>query len=1374
MIKKIFPYKKICSLGLSVLLVLSLASPAYAEENGEAATGSAIEEIEESASEDNSEAEVVSEGEASEEVVTEEVPEEGLPDRTPGSGDFPEADGIEVQTEDITAEACPSGGDTEIETETAETEESEGIAVNLADSDSQIICSGTCGRDVPEKMVWELDASNQLHIAGDGAMASYASASETPWQAYADRISVVILGNPDGSGVPTVIGDYVFASCSRLQSLKIMNMEDTLTVGQYAFSGCKMLTELPFSQLVAFGEGAFKGCSALETADLSEDVTDLASYLFYNCTSLGSVTLPSGLTSIPFYAFDGCSALSAIELPETIEELGAYAFYKCSSLETISIPSGLTEIPLCAFSYCDKLTQVDLPYGVKTIGINAFAYDKNLVITVPASVTSLSGNAFSGVLTICGYEGSRAIEYAITNKQNYELLTLAHREDNILSSGTLADKALVWKYWEDGTLNISGSGGMEDYSSASEAPWQEYVSMLSTVILGEEDGTGVPTAIGDYAFASCSRLQFVRITNTEASLSVGQYAFYGCKRLTELPFSQLVAFGEGAFKGCSALETADLSENVTALASYLFYNCTSLRSVTLPSGLTSIPFHAFDGCSALSAIELPETIEELGAYFLIDEFQDTNPMQAEIFFYLAAKQIDSDWKKCIPHPGSLFIVGDPKQSIYRFRDADVGAFQRVKGLFSGSVGEALLLSCNFRSTNEMCRWFNRVFSDLLPEDNADQSKFSEIPIEKAKDPVGTFHGIYSYIRDERKTAKPEMKDTERVLSMVRRLVNNPAYTICGKDGQERKITYGDFMIITPTKTKISEYSDIFIRNRIPFLVEGSTVFSECPALVTLYSLYAAAADPNNRNCLYAALTGNYYCVSRNELIKYVNDGGKLNVFNPCADSINDSAEGDEDDSKSGEDITIEAKENRIEKALLEIRELYFSSKSLTPAALFVKIMDDCHIFEKTGTLNIEYIYYALELLRSGEASGEISSVKEASKFLESLISDEAEIERYLSLSRAKDRIHIANLHKVKGLEAPIVILASPQKKKRSPQMRVDISGENPMGWIFEVSKKKKKDVYESIIKCSDFPKEQEVERISKNAENIRLLYVAATRARNALIVGSYVNAGKPGNYGAENAWLELLKYCERDFFESVPEKNMPSSIDREFVKATDIYADNKDNVFDRYTSGKAGYSIKLPSQIKLKSRLSSEDDYEDIAEEKTDKRRNTNKKRNPALIGTLVHRLMEVLISSKNRADIKASVMEICSEYDADDADGYYRNILMKVGEKIRKGGYTQENGSKTDVLKLLLSAEEVHCEVPFCYRETSNAQNDSAVIWHGVMDVIYKKDGRWHIIDYKTNYEESDLDEKYRGQLQAYIRAFKEMTGEEADAEIYHIEVTE
>ena len=61
-------------------------------------------------------------------------------------------------------------------------------------------------------------------------------------------------------------------------------------------------------------------------------------------------------------------------------------------------------------------------------------------------------------------------------------------------------------------------------------------------------------------------------------------------------------------------------------------------------------------------------------------------MQAEVFFYLTAQNPQEDWRKCIPHPGSLFIVGDPKQSIYRFRYADVSAFLRIKEMFTGRVG----------------------------------------------------------------------------------------------------------------------------------------------------------------------------------------------------------------------------------------------------------------------------------------------------------------------------------------------------------------------------------------------------------------------------------------------------------------------------------------------------------------------------------------------------------------------------------------------------------------------------------------------------------------------------------------------------------------
>ena len=131
-------------------------------------------------------------------------------------------------------------------------------------------------------------------------------------------------------------------------------------------------------------------------------------------------------------------------------------------------------------------------------------------------------------------------------------------------------------------------------------------------------------------------------------------------------------------------------------------------------------------------------------YFLIDEFQDTNPMQAEVFFYLTAQNPQEDWRKCIPHPGSLFIVGDPKQSIYRFRYADVSAFLRIKEMFKGNVGEVVYLTRNFRSTHRIRSWFNSTFQALLPETTPLQSQFEPIPLEEAPASDGTFEGIYSY------------------------------------------------------------------------------------------------------------------------------------------------------------------------------------------------------------------------------------------------------------------------------------------------------------------------------------------------------------------------------------------------------------------------------------------------------------------------------------------------------------------------------------------------------------------------------------------------------------------------------------------------------
>ena len=105
----------------------------------------------------------------------------------------------------------------------------------------------------------------------------------------------------------------------------------------------------------------------------------------------------------------------------------------------------------------------------------------------------------------------------------------------------------------------------------------------------------------------------------------------------------------------------------------------------------------------------------------------------------------------------------------------------------------------------------------------------------------------------------------------------------------------------------------------------------------------------------------------------------------------------------------------------------------------------------------------------------------------------------------------------------------------------------------------------------------------------------------------------------------------------------------------------------------------------------------------------------------------------------------------------------------MRAGGYPQENDAPQDLLKELMSADEVYCEVPFCYQIPDGEKTS---IWNGVMDAVYCKDGQWHIIDYKTNADPADLDKKYQDQLTAYKAAFKAMTGEEADALIYHVDV--
>lgn len=720
------------------------------------------------------------------------------------------------------------------------------------------------------------------------------------------------------------------------------------------------------------------------------------------------------------------------------------------------------------------------------------------------------------------------------------------------------------------------------------------------------------------------------------------------------------------------------------------------------------------------------------SYFLIDEFQDTNPMQAEVFFYLSSEHPVANWQECTPRPGSLFIVGDPKQSIYRFRNADVTSFLNVKKLFVEKGGEILELSRNFRSERELCEYYNKVFSKLLPEETANQSKFEEIPVPEGR--PDEFKGVYSY--------NPVDKNLDpNILSvMISVLIDNDKYLIRGKDDKElRKIRYNDIMVITYSKSNLGAIMQKLELDGIPVKVEGEVEFKKNVALNELFKIYSVVADPDDKISLYGTLTGRVFNFTIGDLVKYRSLDGKISITEPTVES--------------GDKVA-----KAVAKSINELKSFVMESKNMSPAALLSNIMDHYRVYEHVEADNLEVVYYTLELIRNEEKNGTVVTLKDGRNYLSKLLSGDSDIERCLSLNDAENRVHIANLHKVKGLEAPVIILPIAQTGGGAPSIRIEYGNDSTEGYLFTLNKENIQDGYYFTTK--DFEDELEKEKGALEAEETRKMYVAATRARNALIIS---------NYGqGRNRWKDLTPELLPDIYGPMNSNEGTWPEHGEPVEAKKLYeaAEGKCALNDR-NGEKVSYCLENPSRLSVVSKVSKEKDIPGSEDE-------AKVQKNPfaALIGTMVHKLMETLITTRGDVNTVKIVDGIIEEYKTARLLPYLDQILDNlslVAETITDGGYEQDNGVPADIFKTLLEADEVYCEVPFCYKEDTGS---GPVIWNGIMDVVYRSEGRWHVIDYKTNAEGDDLDNRYQNQLEAYVKAFKQITGEDADARTYHISV--
>ena len=741
--------------------------------------------------------------------------------------------------------------------------------------------------------------------------------------------------------------------------------------------------------------------------------------------------------------------------------------------------------------------------------------------------------------------------------------------------------------------------------------------------------------------------------------------------------------------------------------------------------------------SALGDRVLINHVFERHSYFMLDESQDTNPLQTEMFFYLTSTKKDADWKKMEPKEESLFIVGDPKQSIYGFRGADVKAYLQNKKIFEDKK-ELLVLTRNFRSHASLREWFNDSFDDML---NYKVEPYKEFALEHLNIPIDSddftktipygekdiLEGAYRYVVNASQRNPTDSSEVARLIIDIKN--NKKIYrTRFNADTKKMesypdKVEFSDFLVV-PFSSNMARLIDAFDKYNIPMVVEGRMVFDSAESFNAVLDLLYLIKEPTNKAAFNRVIYSDLFKLNDSDVIEMVNDGFDLNISNNALEEIK---------------FSKEEHRNLINK----LHALYEKTLTMSFSSSMQFILNDrgLDIFNRVTSKDMEYIYYLIEKVKEGEENGNISSLEQLKNYV-GLFLDSGDEQRTLRFSDKVNRVKIANLHKVKGLQAPIVILARPNNSAHSVSQYIDYTSNPPSVKFSKVEAGD--DSHISYAQTCAFDDEMDKWEASSKAEQDRLAYVGATRAEAALILCE--NNGEKLGY-----WKELVTRIPGERTLAIPsvDEIMP---DYENVSLGEYHINEQ--------SHKQSFEYISPSQSRHNGANTNKDEIDDAFFDEGDSSRDAS-----TMKGTMVHKLMECIVSSKNTYNIEDLIKTILSDY------GYskeYEVMLHNVASKILNGGFEQVNSSfDKDVLKTLLNAKKVWSEVPFSY------QSKKGNVVYGIIDCMYLDDSGYHIVDYKTNAERDvkQLEKHYEGQLTHYKLALKKM-GIDADAHIYHIDL--
>ena len=713
---------------------------------------------------------------------------------------------------------------------------------------------------------------------------------------------------------------------------------------------------------------------------------------------------------------------------------------------------------------------------------------------------------------------------------------------------------------------------------------------------------------------------------------------------------------------------------------------------------------------------------------LIDEFQDTDPVQAELAMLLT--DIDADG---VPEAGRLVVVGDPKQSIYRFRRADIAIYDEVK--FGALADGHTLIQQNFRTVDGVLAWVNRVFDDAFGEGergvqppHVALQAVRHVPAGQ-RAPVAVVHG------DGTATTADEIREqeAERLAAVVDQAVRGAPWVVEDPATKTvRPAMWRDCVILLPARTGIDFYIDALAARGIPHHAEIRGAFFGAPEVAELIALLRAVDDPTDTPSIVATLRSRAFGCSDDDLLAYnVAAGGRIDYRGPDASqpaSVVEALAVLHDLHRQRRGLSLaELVRRAIEAAgFVELALARGDGSGTQVAANVMKVADQARAFTVSGGGGLRAFTRWLSQQEDQEVGEAEASVSEESD----------------------DLVRIMTIHAAKGLEFPIVLLANTNADARKP--------EGPFGdpvqrrIAFRVGTAKT-----GHFTTSDFEDWAASEKNQLTAERLRLLYVALTRARDHLVIPLVVPPEKRKGLLATLARhlpeldddtrgvdVDGVHVLDPDVLAPPPADRVgsiaPPSDAEVDAAAADLETWSREHAA-ALRAASEGLRVITASSVRPIDRvtpLAATSDAGDAAI--------SLDLAPPVDIGTAVHRVME-LITLPAGEDLAAITAAVCAEAGIGPATGEVLELAFRC------------LGSPG--VQRALAADRYEREVPF-----SAVLEDAAHV-AGRMDLVYRDGDELVVVDFKTDAVETaaEVDAatvKHSGQAAAYAIATELGTG--------------